>query len=111
MNDLYNLNTIAERFCGAILFDGEGHADIVTTNEPFSFDRLHSFGVDDTKIKFNSIQPSVAMLDLANFTLENLPTNVTDVEEVEDLILEQLNKLSPSNRKLILNKLNNLEEL
>lgn len=101
-----NLEEVAKRFCGAILFDGDGCALVVGASQPFSFETLsaYEFGSDE-EVTFETVDG----IDLECFGFEDLPYNVKDPDIVEATIIKELNSLNKEQREQLLTKLNKLE--
>ena len=103
---MYNvdLNEVATRFCGAILFDGEGNSIVVTANECFKFTTLRSEDAEDEPLYFNHLKD----VDVSLFNFDDLPSNVKDVDEIKANFLKELESLSKSKRKELIEDLKKL---
>lgn len=105
MRNLEDLEMIAERFCGAILFNGGGSALVVGASQAFNFETLSACEVgSDEKVTFED----VGCIDLEYFSFEDLPYNVKDPDIVEATIIRELNSLNKVQKRQLLTKLKEL---
>ena len=102
---MINLDEIAQRFCGAILFDGEGNSTVVKTTECFDFEALRSIDVDEEEVYFEEVKG----IDVSYFSLKDLPNNVADIDMIKAKFIREISTLSKTRRKLLLEQLKEVD--
>ena len=96
MTNFYDLDFISEYFMGVICFNGTGTATIFEAERPFDSTDLHKLPHKFTISK---------QMDVTCFSLDDLPRNVPDINEVKKSIFKQLNSLPKTSQKELLKEI------